>query len=72
MTAPSLFLAPADVATLTGRKRPRSQIEALRNMGVQFYQNALGHPVVPVTAITGSKTVATEAAKWQPAVVNQG
>jgi hypothetical protein len=68
MSSPSLFLAPDDVEILTGRKRARLQVEALRRMGIQFYTNALGSPVVPVTAITGGK-VEQEPVKWRPAVV---
>jgi hypothetical protein len=35
MSAPSLFLAPADVEILTGRKRARLQVEALRHMRME-------------------------------------
>jgi hypothetical protein len=59
------------VETFTGRKSRARQIEALRKMGVQFYTNDIGRPVVPVTAITGAKS-APEPVKWRPAVMSGG
>jgi hypothetical protein len=51
------FLDPDEVATLTGRKRKSMQIEALRRMGLSFWVNACGRPVVARTAIDGKKDV---------------
>jgi hypothetical protein len=64
---PSLFLAQADIEMLTGRRSRARQIDALRHMGIQFYINDLGRPVVPIAAITGAKAT-PEPEKWHPAV----
>ncbi|MDR3158976.1 MAG: DUF4224 domain-containing protein [Zoogloeaceae bacterium] len=69
MTSPSLFLSPADIEVLTGRKSRAHQIKELRRQGIQFYTNAIGRPVVPVTAITGVKSASPEPVKWQPAML---
>lgn len=49
----SIFLTKEDVADLTGRKTKTKQIEQLRTMGVIFWINAHGVPVVPRSAIEG-------------------
>ncbi len=46
-----LFLTPEDVAFMTGRKTSGKQIDALRQMGVPFFVNAAGRPIVTKTAI---------------------
>jgi len=68
----SLFLAPDEIEVLTGRRKSRSQIEALRQMGIQFFVNALNRPVVPVSAIEGKKPAPPpEPEKWYPAVLSR-
>lgn len=52
----SMFLSPAELVRLTGRSHARLQIEALRAMGVAFYINAVGRPVVAKVAIEGRAT----------------
>jgi len=47
------FLEPNDLAMLTGRKVKSKQIEALRKMGIAFFINACGKPIVPTSAIEG-------------------
>lgn len=47
------FLSKEDVATLTGAKIKTKQIAQLRKMGLPFWVNALGAPVVPRSAIDG-------------------
>ncbi|UQV48120.1 DUF4224 domain-containing protein [Janthinobacterium lividum] len=61
------FLGADDVVMLTGRKVKRLQVEALRNMGIPFFVNAIGRPVVARTAVEG-KTAASPQEKpaWQP------
>lgn len=49
----STFLSQADVAELTGRKNRKLQADALRKMGLPFWVNAIGKPVVPRAAIEG-------------------
>lgn len=51
----STFLSGTDVAELTGRKIKSKQIEALRKMGLPFWVNAIGKPVVTVAAVEGRK-----------------
>lgn len=51
----SVFLAPDEIAQLTGRKLKRLQVDALRKMGIPFYVNAIGKPVVTLAAVEGRK-----------------
>jgi len=51
----STFLDKDELAQLTGRKMKSLQIEALRKMGLPFFVNAVGQPVVPRSAIDGKK-----------------
>lgn len=51
----SAFLSQEDVAILTGRKIKSRQVEQLRNMGIAFYVNASGRPVVPRSSIEGTR-----------------
>jgi len=63
-----LFLDEAEIAILTGRKRKTQQCEQLRQMGIAFFVNASGHPVVTRTAIEGGKQEAIEMG-WRPAAL---
>jgi hypothetical protein len=49
-----MFLNPQEVAELAGRKIKKLQIEQLRWMGIPFYVNAIGRPIV-VRAVPGGK-----------------
>lgn len=51
----NIFLTQDELVALTGRKIKSKQIEVLRRMGLPFWVNACGKPVVPVTAIEGRK-----------------
>lgn len=51
----AVFLTSEDVTELTGRKVKSKQIEALRKMGLPFFVNACGKPVVTLAAIEGKK-----------------
>ena len=42
-----VFLSKEDVAVLTGCKIRKAQVNELRRMGLHFYVNAQGAPVVP-------------------------
>lgn len=48
-----MFLTDAEIATLTGRKVKAKQIAALRAMGIAFYVNAVGKPIVARSTIEG-------------------
>jgi hypothetical protein len=56
----NMFLTQDELVALTGRKIKSKQIEVLRRMGLLFWVNACGKPVVPVTAIEGSKEPAAK------------
>ncbi|MCY0910915.1 DUF4224 domain-containing protein [Massilia antarctica] len=63
----STFLSTDEVSTLTGRKIKALQIQALRGMGMLFWVNAAGKPVVPRSAIDGRATAAAQKKKsWEP------
>jgi hypothetical protein len=54
----STFLPPDDIVALTGRKVKSKQIDALKRMGIAFWVNALGRPVVTVVAVEGRREIA--------------
>ncbi|MBW9106207.1 DUF4224 domain-containing protein [Paraburkholderia phenoliruptrix] len=67
-----MFLSTQELVQLTGRKVKAKQIVALRSMGVPFFVNALGQPVVTRAAVEGRAPVTNERAgraSWQPRVV---
>lgn len=66
-----LFLSQDELATLTGRKLKSLQIDWLRNEGIPFRVNAVGHAVVTRGAVEGKKDSAVEqpAQRWMPRVV---
>ena len=71
MIAPT-FLSDDDVATLTGRKVRKLQVEQLRKMGIPFYLNAVGRPVVARSIVEGRVQVAAAPApRWQPSVLHR-
>lgn len=47
----SIFLDDDDVKKLTGKKLKSGQVDVLRRMGILFYVNAAGQPVVPRSAV---------------------
>lgn len=67
-----MFLSIEELVQLTGRKVKAKQITALRAMGVPFFVNALGQPVVARVAVEGRGQVSGDRvarASWQPRVV---
>jgi hypothetical protein len=54
------FLTAEAVAKLTGRRRKSKQVEQLRQMGLPFWVNAIGEPVVTVAAVEGRKEAPRE------------
>lgn len=65
------FLDPDELRILTGRAQKSRQIKALRDMGMPFFVNAIGLPVVARTAVEGrAHAVASEPKKaWAPRVM---
>jgi hypothetical protein len=66
--AAAVFLNPDELALLTGFHRKGRQVEQLRRMGIAFFVNGCGRPVVARTAIEGS-AVRTSPRAWAPSVV---
>lgn len=60
-----MFLTDDELATLTGRKQARRQIEALRTMGIPFRVNALGKPVVTKAIIEGRQEPMAGGPAWR-------
>ncbi len=59
------FLNAKELIDLTGRRIKSKQIEALRAMGLPFFINAIGKPVVSRSVIEGGKPVEPKKA-WSP------
>lgn len=69
-----MFLSADDVSALTGRKFKSLQIKVLRQMGLPFYVNAAGRPVVAQSVIDARTAVAAAPVKaaWVPRVLKAG
>jgi hypothetical protein len=63
------FLDDDEVVKLTGRKMKGHQIDALRKMGLPFFVNATGHPVVTRSAIDGKRESAKVKSTWNSSIV---
>lgn len=61
-----MFLTDADLEKLTGRKQKSRQVAELRRLGVPFYVNASGHPVVACAVLEGGKQPAQQKPTWEP------
>lgn len=61
-----MFLEPEDLIQLTGLRQKKAQIAQLKRMGIPFFVNASGHPVVAVAAIEGRKPAEMPKPKWSP------
>jgi len=70
----STFLSPDEIKELTGRSYIKLQIEALSKMGLPFFVNAVGRPVVTRSAVEGRGTTAPAPQKkgWTPRVLKTG
>lgn len=76
-----MFLTDEQIAELTGIKRGVSgkrreelQCEHLRKVGIPFFPNARGKPMVVAEALIGTRHHAQESqskAKWTPKVLNR-
>ena len=49
----SIILSNEELAEITGRKRFRAQVRALRQMGIRHWVRPDGKPVVPVSEFEG-------------------
>jgi hypothetical protein len=65
-----IFLTNDEISQLTARKNKGAQIDALRRMGLPFFVNATGHPVVTRAAIEGGLQVRQAPVNvWKPHVL---
>lgn len=63
----AMFLTPAELVELTGRKRAAHQVAMLRAQGIPCWVNAAGRPVVARAAIEGTqRRESVPAAGWIP------
>ena len=62
------FLRSEEIEALTGRKFKHLQIEALKAMGIPYWVNASGRPIVVRTAIVGnfSQSLPSTTTSWSP------
>lgn len=68
----SMFLTKEELTILTGRKKKNLQLEQLRKMGVPFFVNAVGAPVVARVVIEGApKAEPPLKAPWVPNVLRK-
>lgn len=65
-----MFLEREELVTLTGRKSKSLQIATLRKMGIVFYVNAIGHPVVARAAVEGKADASPPTPAWSPRVLS--
>lgn len=61
-----MFLTDEELATLTGFKQKSRQVARLREMGLPFWVNAAGQPVVAQATIEGRKPEPRRQ-EWAPA-----
>ena len=62
-----VFLNADELKALTGFAQRARQIAQLRQMGIAFWVNGAGRPVVPRAVIEGSKAAPQPAKTWEPA-----
>jgi hypothetical protein len=68
------FLDKNELKEFTGRSYVKLQIQALREMGVPFFVNGIGRPVVARAVLSGrSSAIPTPPKKaWKPKVLTAG
>ena len=62
------FLSDDELRSLTGFHRKVKQVAQLRLMGVPFWVNGRGRPVVPRSVIEGNAT-SSHTRRWAPALI---
>lgn len=68
------FLTDAELERLTGYRSPKKQAAHCRKIGIPFFPNARGKPIVSRDVINGTEKAAKPKAEkpaWQPAVLKQ-
>ncbi len=64
-----MFLSKDEVRTLTGRALKKQQIVQLRRMGLPFFVNAAGWPIVAKAVIEGGNDKHEQDKAWRPEVL---
>lgn len=67
-----MFLTAEQVRELTGYAVKAKQIAQLRRMGIAFFVNGGGRPIVTVAAIEGRKEETKIPPVWRSAVLTEG
>ena len=62
-----MFLSADELVFLTGRHLKTKQIQQLRAMGIPFYVNASGHPIVTRAVLAGGRPESCQP-RWVPAL----
>lgn len=68
------FLTDAELERLTGYRSAKKQAEHCRKLGIPFFPNARGKPIISRDVINGTVKAAKakpEKPAWQPAVLKQ-
>jgi hypothetical protein len=64
-----LFLDKEDIVVLTGKAHKTKQIIQLRKMGIPFFVNASGNPIIAKIVIEGGKEKLVSDQPWRPKVL---
>ncbi|CAB4131875.1 Domain of unknown function DUF4224 [uncultured Caudovirales phage] len=64
-----MFLTKDELRQLTGVARKAGQIAQLRKMGIAFYINAIGEPIVTKTTVEGGTAKNDNVKPWSPRVL---
>jgi len=68
----AVFLDRKDIIELTNKKAKGKQIDTLRRMGIPFFVNSTGHPVVTRSAVEGKPEAEQPVKKtWVPKVLQK-
>jgi len=67
----NLFIKPEEIRVLTGFAQKGKQIEQLRRMGIPFFVNAAGRPVVSNHNFQAQPTQRQQEKVWKPAVLQK-
>lgn len=65
----TVFLDDDDIKTLTGFSIKKKQVEQLRKMGIPFFLNGCGKPVVARSAIDGGVNTGKSKTGWTPSIL---
>lgn len=67
------FLTDEELYRLTGYRHPKKQAEHCRKVGIPFFPNVRGRPIISRDVINGTAKAASKKEQhgWQPAVLKQ-